>query len=170
MKRHPPVLLLSMFALAAVGSATAGSVTVSFAEPIAYTTYQDAGNTRWQERANLQALADHLQALGQRYLPADQALKVELLDVDLAGSTHASRRSGYDFRVVRGRADWPRVNVRYSLEAGGKPVQSGEEWVTDMGYAHGFVGVRRAEALHYEKRMLEAWFKSRFVERQLAGG
>ena len=94
--------------------------------------------------------------------------KVEVLDVDLAGSTRPSRRGGFDLRVVRGKGDWPRISLRYTLEEDGKPVRSGEEAVEDMDYTHGLVGYRKSVPLYYEKRMLDKWFRARFAEGRAA--
>jgi hypothetical protein len=155
-------LLISCIGLAAASSALAGAVNVSYTNAVAFS---DAGTTRADKDRNLTALADHLQALGQRYLPADQVLKVEVTDVNLAGTVHPTRRSaGNEIRVLKNGADWPRIALRYTLESNGKTLRSGEETVADMNYLHGFPGVRGSESLYYEKHMLDEWFKARFVE------
>lgn len=173
MRTRPRSLLVSCltaaiaaFAAAAVPVATAGTVSVSFVNEA---RFADAGTTPWEASANLAALAGHLKALGQRHLPADHSLKLELLDVDLAGTTRPSRHVGRDLRVVKGLADWPRIGVRYVLEAPGKPSLSGEETVADLNYARHLPADRGSDPLHFEKRMLEAWFKARIVERRAAG-
>ncbi len=166
MKLVARAFLLSCIAAAASSGAHAGSVTVSFVNAPGFS---DAGSTRWDDGDDLRALARHLQALGLRYLPADQALKVEMLDVDLAGTVRPSHRAGRDLRVVTGGADWPRIKLRYTLEASGKPLLSGEESVADMNYSHGLAGERGSDPLHFEKNMLDGWFKARFVARRAAG-
>ena len=159
---------MSALALAmATGAAVAGNVNVSFVDPA---RFSDAGSTPWDRQATLNALAQHLQALGKRYLPADQLLKVELLDVDLAGTTRPSRRTGTQLRIVNGGADWPRIKLRYTLEANGQPLLNGEESVADMDYSHSLGSSRGSGPLHYEKQLLEGWFKARFVERRAAAG
>ncbi len=147
-----------LLALAGPASA-AGSVNVAFVDA---TRYADAGTTRWEEAANLKALADHLQSLGARFLRDGEVLKVEVLDVDLAGSTRPARRSGTEIRVLKGGADWPRIALRYSLEANGAPVRSAQESLTDLDYLRSLAGSNRSESLHYEKNMLEKWFKANF--------
>ena len=145
--------------LLALGSAAgAGTVEVAFVNPSNYT---DAGNAVWDERQNLDALARQLQALGQRVLPADVTLKVELLDVDLAG-TLETRRAG-PTRIVRGRTDFPRIQLRYTLSAPGQPVRVAEENLSDIDYARGLRSAYRDQSLYYEKRMLERWFTQRFA-------
>ena len=160
-------LLLSCMAAAATSSAVAGSVNVSFIDAPGFF---DAGTTRQDKDANLQALAEHLQALGRRYLPAEQTLKVEVLDVDLVGTVRPSRRSGLEIRIVNNGADWPRIKLRYTLESNAKALSSGEEMLADLNYAHGLASVRSSAPLYYEKHMLEEWFKARFVEHRAAGG
>ena len=166
MRLFKPALLLSCLAASAVSAALATPVDVSFVNPPGFA---DAGSTAWERDANLRTLAEHLQALGARYLSADQVLKVEVLDVDLAGTMRPSLRAGRDLRVVRGGADWPRITLRYSLEGGGQPGLSGEESLADLDYSHRFTGQRATRPLHYEEHMLDVWFKARFVERRAAG-
>ena len=157
MKLHPR-LLLAPLVLAAAG-AWAGTVSVSFVDPARYT---DAGTSQWDEKDNLLQLARHLEVLGQRALPANQSLQVEVLDVDLAGTAQPSRRDGSLIRVARGRADWPRIHLRYTLQAPGQAPRSGDEWVQDLNYGRGTLSVHRNEPLFHEKRMLDSWFHQRF--------
>jgi hypothetical protein len=155
---HTPARTLIATALLALGGAAgAGTVEVAFVNPSNYT---DAGNAVWEERQNLDALARHLESLGRRMLPSDAALKVELLDVDLAGTLEL--RGTNPTRIVRGRTDFPRIQLRYSLSAPGQPVRTADEDVRDIDYARGPRSTRRDQPLYYEKRMLERWFTQRF--------
>lgn len=148
--------------LAAMPPALAGTVSVTFVDAPAY---HDAGETALDRDTNLAALAVHLQAMGQRLLPANQALKIDVLDVDLAGTVRTSARTGANIRVLRSGADWPRIHLRYTVEADGKPLRQADEWVSDMTYANGITsGYRDSHTLFYEKRMLDRWFKERFVD------
>ncbi len=144
----------------------AGTVTVAFVNP---TKYSDAGTTRWEEDANLKVLGDYFQTLGRRFLRDGEVLKLDVLDVDLAGSVRPSRRSGSEVRIVKGRADWPRIALRYSLEVNGNPVRSEEVTVADLNFTHGLARYRESEPLAYEKHMLEKWFKASFAEGRAAG-
>ncbi len=153
--------LPASLAIGIAGAAQAGTVTVSTNQEDRFT---DAGTTPWQREANLRQLSEYLQGLGTQYLAPDRILTVELLDVDLAGEVKPIRSRGFDTRFVRGNADWPRIVVRYSLKsADGQVVKSGEETVADMDYLHHVAGYRTTASLPYEKRMLERWFKARFV-------
>lgn len=147
--------------LGAAAPALAGSVEVKFVDA---ERYADAGNSKWDEPANLKTLATHLQSLGTRYLPADQKLNVEVLDVDLAGEKRWRR--GQELRILRGRADWPRITLRYTLQdAAGNTLRQSEETVSDPAYQQrGAFGEQ--EPLRYEKQMLDDWFRKSFAPRQ----
>ncbi|MDH5540700.1 MAG: DUF3016 domain-containing protein [Rhizobacter sp.] len=160
-------ILLAAIGAAAVGTASAGSVTVT---PVNAGNFADAGRTPWERDATVAALTRHLQALGARHLPADQVLKVELLDVDLAGTLHHSATAGRELRILRGSADVPRFHLRYTLESAGQPPQSGEESLSDLDYGHGSIRRLDSQPLQYEKQLLDRWFKARFVERRAAPG
>lgn len=149
-----------MLTLTLAGPVQAGTVTVTYPAKAQYT---DAGSTPWERDANLQELQNYLQGLGLKYLPADHQLSIDVLDVDLAGNLRSVPPHG-DKRVVRGRSDWPRIAVRYTLSSSqGKVLQSAEETVSDMDYLHRMSDLKDQAPLRYEKRMLEQWFKQRFV-------
>lgn len=65
------------------GLAQAGTVEVNFVQPERYT---DAGHGTDAEAAR-KTLDQHLQALGLAGLPVEQRLKIDILDIDLAGET-----------------------------------------------------------------------------------
>ena len=159
MQIHPRSLFLSCIAAVAVSSAAAGTVSVSFANAAGFA---DAGATPWDKGANQRALAGHLQVLGQRHLSTDQLLRVEMLDLDLAGTTRLLRHAGHDLRIVRGKADVPRISLRYTLEEGGQLLRSGEDSLTDLNYGRGLSHASGADPLRHEKQMLDEWFKLRF--------
>src|SRR5436190_20217027 len=77
-------LLAFIACVAAASAAQAGSVNVSFADP---SRFSDVGVNRWDQDTNVKTLAGYIESLGARYLPADQTLKIDLVDVDLAGET-----------------------------------------------------------------------------------
>lgn len=142
-------------------AALAAPCLTAFAGPVEVTARPareqvDAGQTTWDRQSNLDVLARYLRRLGQEHLRPDQSLKIKLLDVQLAGTDIGMRG-----RVITGGADWPRIRLRYTLETPGQPPRTGEELVQDMNYTRGLVGVRN-DPLHYEKRMLRAWFRERF--------
>lgn len=150
--------------LLAVGLSSGGAsaaVTVSFSDAM---RYSDAGN-HWDEDRNVGEIKRYLELLGERHLSPSQTLKVEIMDVDLAGRVSYFARGGFsEFRVLNGRADWPSVRLRYTLESDGTISDSAEETVADMSYLARPAPRASTESLYYEKRMLDAWFRKRFVE------
>jgi Protein of unknown function (DUF3016) len=162
MKHTVYTLALAFAVMAGAAPARAGgSVSVSFSGDA---TFSDAGAAHHDRELNLAILTRHLQGLGQRYLPDGEALSVEILDLDLAGALRLSHRAVGEVRIVRGRADWPRIKLRYSLAANGQTLQSATESLADLNYL-GHIGTySSSDPLRYEKRMLEDWFKARFVE------
>jgi hypothetical protein len=135
----------------------AGVLTVSFVDPA---QYSDVGFGSVERERTTTRLTAIFKDLGQR-LPDGQTLKVEVLDVDLAGRVPPN--AVHDTRVLTGGADWPRVKLRYTLDAGGT-VQTREETVSDMSYLQTPIyGSRADEPLAYERRMLESWFEARFL-------
>jgi hypothetical protein len=158
-------IFLRTLAAAAIAAgsagAFAGAVEVNFVNP---SQFIDAGSSPAEERDNLEALARHLRKLGRELLPANQVLRIEVLDVDLAGTVREPVPNGARFRVMRGDADWPRINLRYTLETDGQAARSGEESLSDPDYQHGKPDkTRDSGPLYYEKRMLERWFRERFA-------
>jgi hypothetical protein len=148
-----PALLLAM-CLALPAQA---AVEVNFVHPERYT---DAGFGAVETQRTCTEIAQHLDRLGQRYLGAGQDLRIEVLDIDLAGRPHIGVG---DFRVMRSSgADWPRMRVRYVLEAAGAAPVRGEELIVDQDYLRW--PLRTPESLGYEKRMLNEWFRLRFGE------
>jgi hypothetical protein len=154
-------LIVSCCAVTTFASAqAAGTVDVSFVDPA---RFSDAGASDWEERANLGKLSEHLRQLGQQHLKSGQVLKIDVLDVDLAGEMRPSRRIA-DLRISKGMADWPKISVRYVLQADGQASRSGEEIIGDMSYQQRGADHQRFEPLRREKQMLERWFKTRFGE------
>ncbi len=151
------LLQASALALAAAvmssTAAAAGTVEVTWLQP---DQYADAGRSLIDRERTLKALENHLQALGRK-LPDGQTLRVQVLDLNLAGE---EERFGWsDLRVMRGRADWPVILLRYELIEGPRSLRSGETRLADMNY----LGHARAGDLAYEKRLLDAWFKDNFT-------
>lgn len=152
-----PVLAATAFALAATAT-QAGVVEVAYERP---ERYSDGG--RGLEASQVQAaLTRHLQALGESSLPQAQTLRITITEIDLAGEVRPHFRSAQDVRVLRGRADWPRIGLRYSLSEAGRVIASSSETVVDMNYLQSLPRVDVASAYPYEQRMLTRWFSGRF--------
>jgi hypothetical protein len=153
-------LVLSVgLALAAVAAQAGGVVQVSYIQP---DKFADAGDSRRDAEGNLSILKHHLESLASRYLRDGQKLSIEVLDVDLAGEVHPSRRLHQDVRLLNGGADWPRISLRYTLESAGQAPVRAEQTVADMDYLHHLNGYASDEPLRYEKQMLNEWFAAQF--------
>lgn len=146
--------------MSAVVLPAAAAVSVKFVQP---ENYGDAGWGRSAEE-NLAELETWINGLGARYLSAESQLSIEVLDVALAGRPSYRLRYNQDVRVLRGGADWPIIRLRYTWQVPGKAPEVREETLRDMGYLQRPITAYRAESrLPYEKRMLEQWFRERFV-------
>ena len=150
---------LILIAALASAAATAGTVEVRFIDPDKFADARDSVHSREDV---LKTLEERLKQLGAKKLPASQTLQVEVLDIDLAGDAFP-RVALRDTRVLRGRADWPRMHLRYTLREGDKVIKSGEDRIADMNYLMGSLRASQDSPLPYEKRMLDTWFDERIV-------
>ena len=148
---------LSLLATALVSvappSGAAGNAQVSYVQPDRFT---DIGFGSIDRERTLQSLTEYFDTLGKR-LPDGQTLRIEVLDVDLAGEIWP--RSAHEVRVLRGRADWPNMTLRYTLLEGSRTVKAGEARLADMAYLFNQQRLSQYGDLAYEKRMLDRWFK-----------
>jgi hypothetical protein len=156
---------LALVAAAAAGPArAAGTVEVRFQDP---GSYADAGWTTSERESNLRALAEHMQRW-QPLLPDGQLLQVEVLDVDLAGE-QGRWWTRPEIRVMTGRTDAPRMQLRWTLKAGERVVSGGQDRLADFGYlwtSSRLVGSN--ESLAYDRRMLDDWLRTRVLGRDAA--
>jgi hypothetical protein len=158
----------SLIAIAGSVLAAPADLTVTFLRP---ETYADAAYSRAYagEKDRAEVMRDierHLHALADRSLPPREALRIEVLDIDLAGGFEPWRGpAATDLRVLRG-VTWPRIRLRYTLIRGGEVVASAEELVSDMNYLLSANRYARSDRLRYEKAMLDDWFARRIVRRQ----
>ena len=158
MSKFVPRVLLFLAASAVTLSASAG-VDVKFTAPEHYKDIGRMGRDRDDALDDLQKI---FQDLGQRYLAPNQTLRIEVLDVDLAGKDNVLRPPRSDVRVMRGMADWPMIKLRYQLQVDGATVSSGEETIADLAYQQSHLSNISNEPLYYEKQMLDKWFVDRF--------
>jgi hypothetical protein len=150
---------LILIATLASAAASAGTVEVRFIEPDKFADARDGVHSREDV---LKTLEERLKQLGGKKLPPSQTLQIEVLDIDLAGDAFP-RVALRDTRVLRGRADWPRMHLRYTLREGDKVIKSGEDRIADMNYLTGTLRVNQDAPFPYEKRMLDNWFDERIV-------
>lgn len=118
------------------------------------------------DRADVQReIEQHFQRLVQRALPPGDSLKIEVLDIDLAGRVEPLRsRLGSDVRIIRD-ISWPRIALRYTLTHGEQAMPSREERISDLNYLSSHNRYSSGDRLRYEKAMLDRWFDERFGKR-----
>jgi hypothetical protein len=116
----------------------------------------------FHDRENMQFLfREHLNLLSQK-LPAGQVMVVDFLDIDLAGDEFP-RVAVRDVRVLKGRADWPRLHLRYRIERDGQVLASGESKLSDPNYLMGMNRYER-DLYGHEKQMLDDWFRKEVLK------
>jgi Mrp family chromosome partitioning ATPase len=142
--------------LLGAGAANAGPATVTFDHPENFADLPRDTSSREQVLADL---SDHFGALAAK-LPAGQEMKVEVLDLDLAGRNWPGIWGTRELRVVEGGADWPHIKFRYTISQEGKVIRSGEETVQNMDYMWRLNRYSTGDSLRYEKQMLDSWFKT----------
>jgi hypothetical protein len=159
MRLRPTLAATAAVALLAAGSShAAGAVQCSFVNPEQFADIRDA---RFSAEQNLKTLEEIVVDAAAPYVGQGQTLKIEILDVDLAGELRHGRR-GFDVRVLRGMADWPRITLRWTLEAAGQAPRSGQAVVQDMAYLQRVPSPQADTSLVYERRMVEEWFRAQF--------
>lgn len=152
-----PLSLAPGIAAAASTSAAsaAGEVRVSM-KPAA--ELSDVGRGLDRER-NVQALQRILRALAPQ-LAAGELLTVEVLDAKLAGELRLGH-GGQELRVLTGGADWPRLELKWTLARDGRELAAGHDRLADMNYLGEPLRVGQDGPLPYEARMIARWFDER---------
>src|SRR5204862_4172550 len=105
------------------------AVTVSYGDPDRFT---DAGDSNNDPRQIMLTLERHLKELGNRYLPAQSNLKIEVRDLDRAGRPRMNLPT--EIRIVTGKADMPCIDIDYALEVDGRVSPSRHERICDPDY------------------------------------
>lgn len=151
-------LAVALASLAAAPAHAAGTVALQFVEP---DRFADIGFGATDRQHNLDVLRRHFVALAGR-LPDGARLTIDVLEVDLAGTVKPLRDRA-DVRVLDSRADWPRMTLRWTLQADGQPVRRGEDRLADPGYLDQSPGPRAGEPLAHDRRMIDTWFRDRVL-------
>ena len=147
-------VLAAAFVLAA-GVASAGTATVTFADPDHFADLPRIASDRAQV---LTDLTGHFNTLAAK-LPPGQEMTVQVTDLDLAGRNWPGALGTRDLRVLEGGADWPHINFHYEIKQDGKVIKSGDEIVQNMDYLWRLNRYSSGDTLRYEKQMLDTWFK-----------
>jgi hypothetical protein len=160
-KLSRPSIVVAACTLAALSlAAAARQIEFSALSPQGFA---DIGHNAVDRERALKTLGDFCQTLAAG-LPEGQTLRLELQDIDLAGELRMLR-SG-EVRVLRGRADWPRMTLRYTLVDGSQTLKSGRAELQDMDYLLRPISeTGRYGELGYEKRMLQHWFEQNMAVR-----
>jgi hypothetical protein len=152
-------------AILGISAPTHAIVEVAFIEPGDYTDGAVRGGLFGSGGlGTVNAVRQHLAMLGDNNLSPREALRIEVLDIDLAGR-YEWWRFPFDARIMRS-SSVPAIEVRYIYYVDGKIVDEGEERITDMNYLQGTRTGKPGGPLKYEKRMLDRWFRDRFVNRR----
>lgn len=149
-----PLILSLLPSLVLLAASAQAALVVSFPGSDRYT---DVGGWGQDPRPTIEAIERHIQELGTRYISPRDTLRIEVIDIDLAGEVRPLGSSMTPVRIVRGPVDWPRITVRYTLESPGASATTREETLT---FREGLSN--RSEVLYHEKRMLDDWFRARF--------
>ncbi len=155
---------LAMLALApllifkAQSAFSQSGIDVQFIEPGKFTDAYPRGRSGPERELNatLEALRKVIVDSGNKALKPGDELKMEVLDVNLAGDFPPTQSLSNEVRIMRDVA-WPSMKVRYALKRGGKE-SKGEAMISDMAYLQSG-SLCSGEALCYERRMVERWFR-----------
>ena len=160
MHSRPRPFAFLLVAAAFATPAAHAAVIVTHGDPDRFT---DAGDRSNDPVKVMQAIETHLRKLGDRILAPGTNLRIEVLDVDLAGRPRMNMPT--EIRVMNGKTDRPCIELRYSLEKDGARSAPQHERVCDSDYLRPGARDSANDPLVYEKRMLEEWFRARFARR-----
>lgn len=162
MKNVIRTLAVSGLLALAAGTASA-DVTVNYVEQ---ERFSDLPFTPWERESVLKELTEHFAKLGAK-LPPGQNLRIDVRDVDLAGREYPGR-GARDLRIVKNGAEWPRIDLHYTIESNGQVVGSGDAQLRDMSFMDRSNRSTGSDFLRYEKRMIDDWFYSTIMPRERA--
>lgn len=97
-------------------------------------------------------------------MAANQTLKIDILDIDIAGRRDVLGGGTQDVRVYDDISP-PKIKLRYALEEDGRAVSNGEEQLSDPTYLNTLSKASTGDPIRYERPMLTKWFVARFVRK-----
>ena len=140
----------------------AAEVEVTWTDPDKYTDIHAGEDNRASFRSRTFANFDKHFAKLAKKLPDGLTLKVDVSNVDLAGSTFHAGISR--IRVIKDTYP-PRMKFSYQLLNADKKVElSGEADLKNMSFMTGTQLRYRNQALGYEKELLDKWFAETFKQ------
>jgi hypothetical protein len=149
--------------LALAAGAASADVTVNYIQP---EHFSDLPFAPWEREEVLKDLTEHFASLGAK-LPPGQNLRIDVQDVDLAGRIYPGR-GARDLRVIRNGAEWPRIDLHYTIESKGQVLRSGDAQLRDMAFMDRISRYSDGDNLRYERRMIDDWFYSTIMPRERA--
>jgi len=112
----------------------------------------------------MSTINQYIQELGNLYLPADQDLTVEILNIQLARFQESWAFTGNRARTSSLMAPPPRITLRYTLTVRGQPFIDAQETLFSMNNLLDQTGQFLAGPFQYEKAILNDWFQRRIVQ------
>jgi len=163
--RPATIALLLLFAAARALPAATANFSIQFIEPEHYADAEfDGRGPQARERA-LKQIRAHLEGLAERHLEPGQTLRIDVLDVDLAGRFEPWHLPLSDVRYLR-EVTWPKMKLQYELREGETTILSAKENVSDQNYLMRPQLRMSTDPLKYDKAMLDDWFRSRFAAKK----
>jgi hypothetical protein len=155
--------IAAMALVVATGPAAAATAEVNFVDPDGYADPGGKGGLRDvpTRETVFREIRAHLSDLAQRNLPADQLLKIDVVEIDIAGRREILRTGGEDVRIYDDISP-PKIVLRFTLSAGGRVVDSGEERLSNPTYLNTLGRASSGDPIRYERPMLTKWFMARF--------
>jgi hypothetical protein len=154
-----PILFAPLLFGAPHQAAAQPRVDVQFVEPQRFTDIYPT--SRRGTDSELNGALDNLRKIfvetAGKSLKTGHELKIDVLDVNLAGDFPPSQSLSNEVRIMR-NIDWPSIKLRYTLKRDGKESQ-GEAVISDMSYLMSGSTCTGGGALCYERRMVERWFR-----------
>ncbi|MDR7048377.1 hypothetical protein J2X54_000812 [Duganella sp. 3397] len=156
--------LAALLVLAATTGAAWAQVSVSYVKP---DEFIDMPHGQIDRERVLKEFTQYFATFDKK-LPAGQQLKIEVLDIDLAGRLWPRRSGGEDIRIMNGGADWPHMKLRYTLEENGAVLRSGESDLSNMMYQQRATRLSDSDPMRYEKQMIDDWFEKTILPKVAA--
>ncbi|WP_442107255.1 DUF3016 domain-containing protein [Pseudomonas sp. NUPR-001] len=165
--------VLSFFALSLLATSSfaqstpASSVEVNYDNPEHFrdASLDSNGYERGADAYVMKELRSYLQTLGKRYLPANQTLRIDIRDIDLAGRYEPWHPQAYTVRFLR-EITWPSIDLHYVLSQQGQPLSQADAHLSDKLYLQRPGRRATSDRLYAEKAMLEEWFRKQFAVQQ----
>lgn len=144
-------------------NAFAASSEVEWVKPENFSDIRPANESRSRYHKRVfKHLEEHFAELAEK-LPADQTLKIQVNNLDLAGDVRYM--VGPNNSTVRVIQDiyFPKIRFNYQLvDKIDVQITSGEADIKDMSFNTGIRNNMTSDSFYYEKEMISDWFKKTF--------